>query len=161
MIQMKDSVVCLSDCIAQFLQAILYVYGHSLTLMQLEPIFVPSPQPWWLCGRVSVFLLCCRWVAAPCLPCFKSYQWLAMCCCSGCHTRSLMLLGGAWTGWSLWSAASVSVWQHVNWSEQISPWYTLHVAWMACSQERTPCILQKHKTVTSDFTSPLYFNSDL
>ena len=29
-----------------------------------------------------------------------------------------------WVRWEAWSAASISVWQHVKWSEQIGPWDT-------------------------------------
>ena len=34
-----------------------------------------------------------------------------------------------WVRWKVWSAASISVWQHVTLSEQIRPWDTLACCW--------------------------------
>ena len=34
-----------------------------------------------------------------------------------------------WVRWKVWSAASISVWQHVNLSGQIHPWDTLACCW--------------------------------
>ena len=34
-----------------------------------------------------------------------------------------------WVRWKLWSATSISVWQHVKLSEQIRPWDTLACCW--------------------------------
>ena len=34
-----------------------------------------------------------------------------------------------WVRWKVWSATSVSVWQHVKLSEQIRPWGTLACCW--------------------------------
>ena len=34
-----------------------------------------------------------------------------------------------WVRWKVWSATSISVWQHIQLSEQIIPWYTLICCW--------------------------------
>ena len=34
-----------------------------------------------------------------------------------------------WVRWTVWSATSVSVWQHIKLSEQIRPWGTLACCW--------------------------------
>ena len=34
-----------------------------------------------------------------------------------------------WVRWKVWSATSISVWQHVKLSEQIRPWDTLACCW--------------------------------
>ena len=51
------------------------------------------------------------------------------------HTGSALGLVGLvsvycdWVRWKVWSATSISVWQHVKLSEQIRPWDTLACCW--------------------------------
>ena len=60
-------------------------------------------------------------------------QWL-FCQAPGVIGSALGLVGPVsvhcdWVRWKVWSATSVSVWQHVKLSKQIRPWDTLACCW--------------------------------
>ena len=60
-------------------------------------------------------------------------QWLP-CQAPGVIGSALGLVGRVsaycdWVRWKVWSATSISVWQHINFSEQIRPWDTLACCW--------------------------------
>ena len=60
-------------------------------------------------------------------------QWLP-CQAPGIIGSALGLVGPVsvycdWVRWKVWSATSISVWQHVKLSEQIRPWDTLACCW--------------------------------
>ena len=60
-------------------------------------------------------------------------QWLP-CPATGVIGSALGLVGPVsvycdWVRWKVWSATSISVWQHVKLSEQIRPWDTLACCW--------------------------------
>ena len=60
-------------------------------------------------------------------------QWLP-CQAPGVIGSALGLVGPVsvycdWVRWKVWSAASISVWQHVKLSVQIRPWDTLACCW--------------------------------
>ena len=59
----------------------------------------------------------------------KSYQWLKNWHSSGYPARRLVSVYFDWVGWKGWSAASISVWQHVTFSELIRPRNTLACCW--------------------------------
>ena len=73
----------------------------------------------------------------------ESYQWLKNWHSSGYPAGCLVFIGSVlglvgpvsaycdWVRWKIWSATSVSVWQHVKLSEQIRPWDTLSCCWDA------------------------------
>ena len=78
--------------------------------------------------------------------CVESYQWLRNWHSS--HVR-YTLKGQRWTGWpsvsilwlgevEIWSAASISEWQHVNLSEQFSPCDTLACCWVTKQPTKKP-----------------------
>ena len=61
------------------------------------------------------------------------YQWLP-CQAPGVIGSVLGLVGPVsvycdWVRWKVWSATSISVWQHVQLSEQTRPWDTLACCW--------------------------------
>ena len=63
----------------------------------------------------------------------SALQWLP-CQAPGVLGSVLGLVGAAsvccdWVRWKVWSATSISVWQHVQLSEQIRPWETLACCW--------------------------------
>ena len=58
-------------------------------------------------------------------------QWLP-CEAHGIIGSVLGLVGSVscdWVRWKVWSATSISVWQHIKLSEQIRPWDTLACCW--------------------------------
>ena len=71
----------------------------------------------------------------------ESYQWLKNWHSSGYPAKAPGVIGSAlglvglvsvycdWVRWKVWSATSISVWQHVKLSEQIRPWDTLPCCW--------------------------------
>ena len=66
----------------------------------------------------------------------ESYQWLKNWLSSGYPARHLALglvspvsVYCDWARWKVWSATSISVWRHVQLSEQIYPWDTLPCCW--------------------------------
>ena len=67
----------------------------------------------------------------------ESYQWLQQwlpCQAPGVIGSALGLVGPVsvycdWVRWKVWSATSISVWQHVKLCEQIRPWDTLACCW--------------------------------
>ena len=50
-----------------------------------------------------------------------------------------------WVRWKVWSAASISVWQHVKLSVQIRPWDTLACCW----DDKQPTNKTKHSYLPS------------
>ena len=96
----------------------------------------------------------------------ESYQWL-----KNWHTHTLQwlpcqvpgVIGSAlglvgpvsvycdWVRWKVWSATSISVWQHVKLSEQIRPWDRLACCWdvkQASNQPTTAVFKVVQNTLT-------------
>ena len=69
-------------------------------------------------------------------------KWL-LCQAPGVIRSALGVVGPVsvycdWVRWKVWSATSISVWQHVKLSEQISPWDTLACCWEVEQQTNNP-----------------------
>ena len=107
-------------------------YGENSPQRRMEPMTVHQAGQW---AQHTT-----HWAIAPPHPAIIKQeawklvlQWLS-CQAPGVIGSALELFGPVsvscdWVRWQVWSAASISVWQHIELSEQIRPWGAVACCW--------------------------------